>query len=496
MHRGENVFANHALVEHDGVLIVVTLPRHVSYEKVTSQSQLSVLSGIAFGEDVALVNSLTFLANGSEVDGHVLVGAAELGNGIFLHVGIKADKLFVLTAFVGNANGGGIHKFNDAVTFCHNHGAGIFADLLLDACADNRSLTANQRNCLTHHVGAHQRTVGIVMLQERNERSSDGGNLLRSHVHELNLRRRNDRIVCILTTLHLVTNEGAVIVQGSISLTNNLAFFFFSRKEHHVVIVKVHHGVFNLAIRGLNETEFVNLRINAKRRNQTDVRTFRRLNRTETTIVGVVYVTNLETGTFTRQTAGAKSRQTALVGHLSQRVRLVHELRKCIGAEERIDDAGNGLGINQISRSEHFVVTHIHAFADGATHTCQADGKLIGQLLSHGANTTVAQVVNVIDSSLGVNELNKILDNLNNVFASEDTHIHLGGKIEFLVDSVAPHFTEVITLLGEEKVVDDLTCRSIVGRVCVAQLTIDVEHSFFLRVGGVLLKRIENDGEV
>ena len=96
MNGSEDILANHAFVEHDSILVVVTLPRHVCHKKVTSQSQFTVLSGITLSEDIALMNMLTLLADGAEVDGHVLVRTAELGNGIFLNVGIEAYKFFVL----------------------------------------------------------------------------------------------------------------------------------------------------------------------------------------------------------------------------------------------------------------------------------------------------------------------------------------------------------------------------------------------------------------
>ena len=58
----------------------------------------------------------------------------------------------------------------------------------------------------------------------------------------------------------------------------------------------------HLAVRGLDEAQTIDLGIHTQRGNQSDVRTFRRLNRTETTVVGIVHVAHLETGALTRQT--------------------------------------------------------------------------------------------------------------------------------------------------------------------------------------------------
>ena len=113
-----------------------------------------------------------------------------------------------------------------------------------------------------------------------------------------------------------------------------------------------------------------------------------------------MHVTNLETCTLTRQTARTKSRKTTFMSNLSQRVRLVHELGQRVSSEERIDNARNSFGVNQIGRSKHFVVANIHAFTDRSAHTGQTDGKLVGKLLAYRADTTVAQMVDIVDSGL------------------------------------------------------------------------------------------------
>ena len=113
-----------------------------------------------------------------------------------------------------------------------------------------------------------------------------------------------------------------------------------------------------------------------------------------------MHVAHLETGTLTRQTAGAEGRQTTLVGDFSQRVCLVHELRQSVGAEEGVDNRRNRFGIDKVDGGEHFVVTHIHALTDGSRHTGQTHTELVVELFADRAYTTVAQVVDVVDIGL------------------------------------------------------------------------------------------------
>ena len=94
-------------------------------------------------------------------------------------------------------------------------------------------------------------------------------------------------------------------------------------------------------------------------------------------------------GAVARQTAGTEGRQTALVRNFGQRIDLVHELRQLAGAEERVDDARQRLGVDQVDGREDLVVAHVHALADRTRHTHEAHRELIRQLLADGAHTAV-----------------------------------------------------------------------------------------------------------
>ena len=83
MYGGEDIVAHHALVEHDGVLVVVTLPGHESHLEVAAKSEFAVLGGVALGEDVAGLDALALVADGTEVDSGALVGFAPLGDFVY-----------------------------------------------------------------------------------------------------------------------------------------------------------------------------------------------------------------------------------------------------------------------------------------------------------------------------------------------------------------------------------------------------------------------------
>ena len=260
-----------------------------------------------------------------------------------------------------------------------------------------------------------------------------------------------------------------------------------------MVVVQIHYAVFRQTIRGLDEAEVVDFRIDTERGDKTDVRTFRRLNRTETTIVRVVHISHLEACTVATQTTGTESGHTTLVGNLSKGVLLVHKLRQRIRTEVGIDNRRDGLRVNKVGRRKHLVVAHIHTLTHGASHTSQTYTKLVVELLTYGAHTAVRQVVNIIHLSVAVNQLHQVLDNLNDILFGQHTHIVGNGHIQLAVDTIASHIAQVVAFLREEEVLNHLSRRSVVGRLCVAQLAIDIEHCLFLGLGRVFLQGVEDN---
>ena len=222
MNRSQNILADNTLVEHDSILVVVTLPRHICHKEVTTQSKFTVLSSITFSQDITLLDALSLITDRTQVDGHILVGTTELRDTILFQSRFKRYELLVLSAVVQDTDSGRINILDDTLALSGDHRTRVLADLFLNTCTNNRSLVMKQGYGLAHHVRSHQCTVGIIVLQERNERCSDRGNLLGRHVHQVNICRGNNREICILTTLHHLTDKCTVVVQRGITLTNDV----------------------------------------------------------------------------------------------------------------------------------------------------------------------------------------------------------------------------------------------------------------------------------
>ena len=82
-----------------------------------------------------------------------------------------------------------------------DHVARVARRAALDAGAHVGRLGDDERHGLLLHVRAHERAVGVVVLDERDERRRDRDDLLRANVHQLDLGRRH------VVHLEVVPNE-------------------------------------------------------------------------------------------------------------------------------------------------------------------------------------------------------------------------------------------------------------------------------------------------
>ena len=76
----------------------------------------------------------------------------------------------------------------------------------------------------------------------------------------------------------------------------------------------------------------------------------------------------------------------------------------------------------------------------------------------------------------------------------EDPGVRGDRQAELLVETEAADVAQVVSLLGEEELVDDVAGRALIRRFRVAELLVDVVDGFDLRVGRILLEGVEDDG--
>ena len=215
---------------------------------------------------------------------------------------------------------------DDAVVLGDDHVGRVAGGPRLDAGADVGGLGPQQRHGLLLHVGAHERPVGVVVLEERDERGAHRDDLLRRHVHELDLGRRHRGDLGgggeVDVALELepqvgqrhglrrtpgqdtVVLEASVLVEGHVGLGDDVLLFGVGRQPQDLVgDLAVDH----LAVRRLDEAEVVDPGVGGQRADEADVGTLRGLDRAHAAVVAEVDVADLEPGPLPRQAARARA---------------------------------------------------------------------------------------------------------------------------------------------------------------------------------------------
>jgi hypothetical protein len=176
-----------------------------------------------------------------------------------------------------------------------DHGRRIGCDLLFESRARQRGVGEQKRNCLPLHIRAHQGPVGVVVFEERDERRRDRHELIRRHIHEIDLVWRQQRVVIPPPTQHEVLDEAAVRIETRVRLGDRVVLLLGGRQPFDLVRDE---SVHDFSVRGLQEPELIEPGKRRHRRDETDVRSLRRLDRTHPAVVRVVDVPNLEARTF------------------------------------------------------------------------------------------------------------------------------------------------------------------------------------------------------
>ena len=328
-----------------------------------------------------------------------MVGAEELGQ----FVGLEAQIV------IAHGDEVGVHLLHNAVVLGQNADLGVLAVLVLLAGGHDGGLGDQQGHGLTLHVCAHQRTVCVVVFQERNHGGSHGDHHLRRDVHIVHHLTVHVQNVVLVAAGDTLIGKAAVLVQRLLGGGHDILVLHVGGHILHLVGDPA-GALFHLAIRRLNKAVAVDPGIGGQVGDQADVGAFRRLDGAHTAIVAVMDVTDVERGALTAQTAGAKSGDTPLMGQLCQRVGLVHKLAQRGGAEELLDSGGDGTNVDQGLRGDSVLILNGHALTDNTLHPGKADAELVLQQLAHAAETAVAQMVDVVLVAHAVSQAVEIVD--------------------------------------------------------------------------------------
>ncbi len=250
MDRGEDVVFHDPLGDQDGVFEVVAIPRHERDEHVATERQVTQIRRRTVSNDVALGNDVAHAHDRTLVDTGVLVRPAELRETIDINARLGAFEIF----------GGANHDPHCVDLLDHtgaagrDGGAAVASHNGFHAGADEWRFGLDQRHSLTLHVRSHERAVGVIVFEVRNQRGSHRDNLFRRDVHELDVVARHHGRFASHTGVDEFIRQHALLVHGRIGLRDGIDALFHGRQvDHFIGLLAVH----DLAVRALDEAVLV-----------------------------------------------------------------------------------------------------------------------------------------------------------------------------------------------------------------------------------------------
>jgi len=242
-----------------------------------------------------------------------------------------------------------------------------------------------------------------------------------------------------------------------------------------------HLGGLDLPVGRLDEPVVVDTRIGSERDDEADVRTFRRFDRADPTVVGRVHIAHFEARPFAGEPAGTQGRQPALVRDLGEGVRLVHELRELAGTEKFLDGRDHGLGVDDVMGHERVNVLEAHALLDGALHAREADPDLVLEQLTHGTHPAVPEMVDVVHFTPAGPEIHQVPDDLDHILGRQRRLFDGDVELQLLVQLEPAHGRQVVPLGIEEHAREQVPRHLDRRRFAGAHLPVDLEQRL---VGG------------
>ncbi|CDE13732.1 putative uncharacterized protein [Ruminococcus sp. CAG:330] len=444
VHRGKDIFSYQTLVQQNGILVVIALPGHEADEGVLAQRDLAVCGCRTVRQHLTLLDPLANADDGALIDAGRLVGTLILLELVLMGLVVVVHQNDLIC---GN-------RIDHAVIIRYHADAGVNSCLIFHTGADKRALGLQQRHCLTLHVGTHEGTVCVVVFQERDHGGCHGNYHLRRYIHEVDLIGIDFQNLITVTCCNLGMSKTSLFCQRFVRLRYNIIIFHVGSHVDYLVCdntgLLVHSPV-----RRFDEAVLVDAGERCQIGDQTDVRTFRRLDRAHSAVVAVVYVTNFESGTVTGQTAGAQCGQTALVRQLCQRIVLIHELGQRRRAEEFLDGGSHRTDVDQCCRCDVLCILRLngHALTDDTLHTGETDAELVLEQLAHRTDTAVAQMVDVVHVAHAIAQVQEVADGGEDIIQNDVLRHQLvclsadgclqvvlsGAALQNLVQDAEPH---------------------------------------------------------
>ena len=123
----------------------------------------------------------------------------------------------------------------------------------------------------------------------------------------------------------------------------------------------------------------------------------------------VMNVADFKSRTVTGKSSGTEGGKSSLVRKLCKRIVLIHELRQRRRTEKFLYRRNNRSDIDEIVERDLLgILLKTDTLSDNTFHSCEADAELVLQQLADRTDTSVAEVVDIIDISHALTEVDEV----------------------------------------------------------------------------------------
>ena len=253
---GVAVGASHFLGNQNRVFVVVAVPRHKGDGHVLTKREFAQVSRSAVGNQITTLQHVTSFHGRALVDVGRLVGTGEFHQVVDVHTHFAGCGFFVVHAHHDTV---GIHILHHAAATSHDSSGRVNSHGALDAGTDQRFFGTQAGHGLTLHVGTHQGTVGVIVLQERNQRGCHRHYLAGGHVHILHAVGAGHDGFAFFAAGNQIAFQVAFLIHFGVGLRNHITAFFNGRQ---IVDFIGNLAVYHAAVRSFQEAVIVGAGIN------------------------------------------------------------------------------------------------------------------------------------------------------------------------------------------------------------------------------------------
>ena len=149
--------------------------------------------------------------------------------------------------------------------------------------------------------------------------------------------------------------------------------------------------------------------------------------------------------------------------HFGQRVVLIHELGQLAGTEKFLDRCGYRLGVDDVLRHQAFRLHHTQTFTHSTFNTHEPYSEDVFRHLTNTSDTTITQVIDIIDRAVTVTDINQNLHDRFDIFLVQRTRPFGILSHQPTIELHTPDRRQVVAICFKEQIVEQIL-RRFLGR--------------------------------